>query len=89
MSKYLWRMTPCQKVAGLVTLSVMPIDASKVALERWMSGRVGAMMCSLRSKRVDAGGEFVLIMDELACLELQGVAVSCSKFLACRALDSE
>lgn len=58
-------MTPCQKVAGLVTLAVMPIDASKAALVRWMSGRVAAMLSRFLSRRVKKGGEFGPVIDEL------------------------
>ena len=64
-------MTPCQKVAGLVTLVVMPIDASKVALLRWRSGRIEDMASSFRSRHVNTEGGLVLGMDELRRLELQ------------------
>lgn len=61
-------MTPCQKEAGLVTLAVMPIDASKAALVRWMSGRVATMLSRFRSRRVNKGGGLARVMDELVFL---------------------
>lgn len=55
-------MTPFQKVAGAVTLSVMPIDVSKAALLRWMSGRVRGMAIIFRRRRDSVKREVVAVM---------------------------
>lgn len=75
-------MTPFQKVAGAVTLSVMPIDVSKAALLRWISGRVRGMVSSFRKRRDNVERLLVAVMEGSVRLHLSRI-----EFLMFRAMS--
>jgi len=56
-------MIPCQNVGGVETLSVMPMEVSKAALLRWMSGRVEAIWKMRWNTRVICWERVALIMN--------------------------
>ena len=70
-------MTPFQKVAGAVTLSVMPIDVSKAALLRWISGRVRGMVRSFRKRRDKVERVVVAVMEGRYVFTRRGLSFWC------------
>lgn len=70
-------MTPFQKVAGAVTLSVMPIDVSKAALLRWISGRVTGMARSFRKRRESVERVMVAVMEGRYVFTCRGLSFWC------------